>query len=113
MRVGFFGEVTNERVLILQKVGVLEWVGLVGHLLSAFGSDILPVVGGLLLDEQFVLFEGVDRGSHLGITLEYLVQKITSSQVDAFLVQAQLSSQNLLLQLHWIIFLQEGERAKQ
>lgn len=104
-------EVADDGVGVLQQVLVLERVGLVGHFLEAFGSDLGPKVARLILHEEAVLFNRVDRGPQLRIALEYLVQQIASHYVDPLPVQLDLTREDLLLNLHRVVFVEEGQRS--
>ena len=94
-------------ILILEQIGVLERVWLVRNFLESFGTNLLPIVGGLQLHEHAVLLEFVYGGAHGRVTLEYLVQEVTSDHVDSFFANEQLPRQNLLLNFHWVILFLE------
>ena len=68
----------------------------------------MPVVRWLVLHEKAVFAHLVDGGSHLWVTLEYLVEEVARDHVYALLVKLELACQDLLLQLHRIISFHKG-----
>ena len=113
-RAGAFGllldQVGHLRVRVLQQIAVFHRVWLVGHLLEGLRLDGAPVVCRFILHEETVLFQVIDGGSHLGVADEYLVEEVPGDDIDPLFVEFELAGKYLLLQLHGVLLLSEGQR---
>lgn len=103
-------QIADIGVLVLQQVRIFERVRRVGHFLVRFRCDLAPVVGWFVVHKETMLLKGVEGGSQLSVSLEYLAEEVTRYLINPFLIQLKLASQNLFLNLLRIILFHEGQR---
>ena len=97
-------QVGDNREILLQQMGVLLWIWMVGHFSIGFPLYLQPVIRRFLVHKKAVLFQMFNRGTHLRVALEDLVKEVACTHVDTLSVESELTGHDLFLKLHGIFF---------